>query len=189
VASEFGFARWRPEKEEITGASDWWHLPWWLSGDHHIQMTRAIATWLRAWGVAQSRWTMQIPVMAIRPHRRRKWPRDSVATVSRTYPRRDLFTGELNSQTWSKNHGDRQQSRQRVTDGEIHGICWYLCALYDCDFSLEQLTEHVWDQFAPYFMWWPNHHSASKLKLNKPALTLLHCVPTKSHRILLKIEP
>jgi hypothetical protein len=28
-----------------------------------------------------------------------KWSRDSVATVSRTYPQRDLFTVELNPQT------------------------------------------------------------------------------------------
>ena len=28
-----------------------------------------------------------------------KWSRDSAATVSRTYPRRDLFTVELNPQT------------------------------------------------------------------------------------------
>jgi hypothetical protein len=139
--------------------------------------------------MAQSRWTTRISVMAVRPRRQHKWPRDSTATVSWTYPRRDPFTDELNPQTWSTNCGEQDQSRRRVTGDEILWTCWYLCALYHHDSSSEQLIEQVWGQFAPYFMWWPNHHPVSKLKLNKPALTLLHCAPTKSHRILFKLTP
>jgi hypothetical protein len=110
VANEFGLARWQPEKEGVTGANDWWHLPWQLSGDHSISITRAIATWLKAWDVVQLRWTTWTLVMAVRPHRRRKWSGNSEATVVQTHPWCDLFTVELNPQTRSTNRGDRHQS-------------------------------------------------------------------------------
>jgi hypothetical protein len=153
VASEFGLAWWRPESEKSTVVRAWLHLPWRLSGDHWIQMTWANATWLRSWGMAQSRWMTHTPMMAIRPRRRRKWPRDSAATMSRTYPRCDLFTGELNPQTWSTNCGDQHRSRWRVTVSEILWICWYLCALYHRDCSSDRLTEHNLGRFSPNSMW------------------------------------
>jgi hypothetical protein len=93
-----------------------------LHGDHWISITRAIATWLKAWDVAQLWWTMRTPVTAVRPRRRRKRSGNSEATVVQTHPRRDLFTVELNPQTWSSNRGDRHQSR--------HGGRWRRRVMY-----------------------------------------------------------
>jgi hypothetical protein len=68
--------------------------------------------------------------MAARPRRRRKWSRDSMATVFRTHPRRDLFTAERNPLTRGTNRGDRRESERTVCRrrGALHLISF--SALY-----------------------------------------------------------
>jgi hypothetical protein len=52
-------------------------------------------------------------VMATRPHRRRKWARDRVATVPCVHPRRDLFTVERNPLARGTNRDDQRESGAR----------------------------------------------------------------------------
>jgi hypothetical protein len=114
MARELEMARWRAEMKEVTGASKSWMLSWQVHRRRVDTLRQCTATWLRAWGVAQSRWRTQTPVTAVRPRHRRKWSRDSAATVFRTHPRRDLFTAERNPPPGGTNHGDRRESERTI---------------------------------------------------------------------------
>jgi hypothetical protein len=143
VACELETAWWWPEREEVTGASNSWMLPW---QDHRwrIDMLRwCTAMWLKGHRVSRSRRTMHTSTTVAWPRRRCKWTSDSVATVSRAHSRRDLFTVESNPYIRGKNRDGCRESgrtahRQR---GKLHlgsasvivpSICY-----------LEHLTEQI----------------------------------------------
>jgi hypothetical protein len=162
VASEFGLTRWWSEKEEITGAIDWCHLPWRLSGDHRIQMTRDITTWLRAWGVAQSWWTTQIPGTAVRP--RRRWSGRGTAWPQCPGPIRGVIFSlsssihrpEARIVAIGNNHG-RGSPTVRFTES----VDFF--ATVPSEVSSVGLTGLIWGEFSLDFMWWLDQCSASKL--------------------------
>jgi hypothetical protein len=111
--------RWRSEREEATGTSDSWTLPWqdnrqWTGG-----LRRFTATWLKGHSVSWSRWTTHTLTSVAWPRRRRKWTSDRAAIVSRVHPRRDLFIIERNPYIWGTNRDGRCESERGIASGEV----------------------------------------------------------------------
>jgi hypothetical protein len=113
VASEFdGDAR-RPETRDESPARFTVALTGWGATAVIGELVRLVATWLKAWGVAQSRWKTPTPVTIVKPHHRCKWSRNSEATVTQTHPRRDLFMGERNPLARGMNHDGQRESGRK----------------------------------------------------------------------------
>jgi hypothetical protein len=94
VARELEMARWQPEREEVTGTSNSWMLPWQVLGRPMGYVLWLIATW----------WDGQRRVTTARNGDTKWGSRGHVAgnrisdrafTVLQVHPRRDLFTWEL----------------------------------------------------------------------------------------------
>jgi hypothetical protein len=119
VAFNWKRFRWRSKREEATGASDLWTLPWqdhrrWTGG-----LRRFNVTWLKGHNVSRSRQTTHTSTWVAWPHRRRKWTSDRAATVSRVHPRRDLFTIKRNPYIWGTNRDGRRESERGIAGSEV----------------------------------------------------------------------
>ena len=58
-------------------------------------------------------------VMAVRPHRRRKWATGRATTVPCVHPQRDLFTIERNPYIQGTNHDGQRESERGIVGGEV----------------------------------------------------------------------
>jgi hypothetical protein len=110
VASEFSGDARRPERRDESLARFTVALTSWGATVVIEELVRLVATWLKAWGVAQSRWKTPTPVTAVKPRRRCKWSRNSEATLTRTHPWWDLFTGVWNLLAEGTNCDGRRES-------------------------------------------------------------------------------
>jgi hypothetical protein len=143
VARELEMAQWWPEREEVTGASNSWMLPW---QDHRRRidmLRRCSATWLKGHSVSRSRRTMHTSTTVAWPCRRRKWTSDSAATVSWAHPRRDHFTVERNPYIRGTNRDGWRESGRTAHQrrGELHLGSVSVTVPSVC--YLEHLTEQI----------------------------------------------
>jgi hypothetical protein len=121
VAFNLKILRWRSEREEATGASDSWTLPWQDQQRRIDMLRRCIATWLKGHSMSRSRWATHTSTTVAWPRRRRKWTSDRAATVSRAHSRWDLFTVERNPYIRCTNRdGWRSGCMVHRRRGELH---------------------------------------------------------------------
>jgi hypothetical protein len=150
VAREFEMARWRPERDRVTGASNWWLSPWrghWRSPD---VCNTSYCNVVRHQGMWRTIVVRLMPVRMILTSRGSSGYDEHSCERAWANPSAKILTPLCYPLALGTNHNGWHESRRMA---QVNSTCDISRALYHRVAHWVSLTDHFVEPRSQIFMW------------------------------------